>query len=48
MVLGMVNDKAIDKVLALLPRQASITLRKRKFPGIETKMLAEQGQGLWD
>ncbi len=42
-VLGMVNDKAIDKILSMLPKQATYYFCKANIPrGLDADILAEQ------
>lgn len=44
-VLGMVNDKEIDKVLSLLPKKADYYLCKADIPrGLEVEILAEKAR----
>ncbi|MDD4529794.1 MAG: bifunctional folylpolyglutamate synthase/dihydrofolate synthase, partial [Bacteroidales bacterium] len=44
-VLGMVNDKDIDKVLSMLPKQAHYYLCKANIPrGLEVEILAEKAK----
>ena len=44
-VLGMVNDKEIDKVLQLLPKKADYYLCKADIPrGLEVEILAEKAK----
>ena len=46
-VIGMVNDKSIDKMLAFFPKEAKYYFAKANIPrGLDAKILQERAKGL--